>query len=224
MYTPSLFQFIQYLLSHTSKRRGKDTSIAMKALLVRQSNLSSFSNGRENHVLWHKRDKLSVEARIYVPMREIPNSQMYNFESCFQTTTSRILQRGCSQSSPQRRFPLAVLPLLSNAFLPTTEAWDRSLLTWCTDRECSVPQPTLMLLCSHCNTDCEQFQWLLKLTWVHPCLCWLSCSEKLQSLNARVMNVQDAFGYLRKGIVTCHKPKITSCFSKFRLKCKFQKN
>lgn len=99
-----------------------------------------------------------------------------------------------------------------------------SLLTWCTDRECSVLQPTLMLLCSHCNTDCEQFQWLLKLTWVHPCLCWLSCSEKLQSLYARVMNILDVFGYLRKGIVTCSKPKITLCFSKFRLKYKFHKN
>lgn len=72
-----------------------------------------------------------------------------------------------------------------------------SLLTWCTDRECSVLQPALMPLCSHCNTDCEQSQWLLRSTWVHPCWCWLSCSAKLlQSWNARVA---DVFGYLRKG-------------------------
>lgn len=117
--------------------------------------------------------------------------------------------RTFSKRSPQRHFPLAVLPLLKTVFFPTAEAWDQSLLTWCTDRECSVLQPALMPLCSHCNTDCEQSQWLLRLTWVHPCLCWLSCSEILQSLNVRVVNITDVSGYLRKGIVTCDKPKIT---------------
>lgn len=102
------------------------------------------------------------------------------------------------------------------------ERFPASLLTWCTDRECSALQPALMLLCSHCNIDCEQFQWLLRSTWVHPCWCWLSCSAKLlQSWNAKVA---DVFGYLRKGAVTCNKPRIAPCVSKFRLTCKFQKN
>lgn len=99
-----------------------------------------------------------------------------------------------------------------------------SLLTWCTDRECSVLQPTLMLLCSHCNTGCEQFQWLLKLTWVHPCLCWLSCSDKIQSSNARDTNIQGVFVYLRKGIVARHNPKTTLYFSKLDSQASFRRN
>lgn len=79
---PSLIQFIQYLLFHTTERR-KNMSIAKKAALGRQSNPSPISNGRAK-MFCNMRDAVcNGSQNLYPHEGKIPKNQMYNFKSYF---------------------------------------------------------------------------------------------------------------------------------------------
>lgn len=129
---PSLIQFIQYLLFHITERR-KNMSIAKKAALGRQSNLTPTSNGRA--ISWQSQDVLQCERCSLQRKPEFVSSwgkdskksnvqfRKLLLDHIFTHSTVRTF----SQSCPQRHFHLAVLFLLNNASLPKTETCDQSL-------------------------------------------------------------------------------------------------